>query len=409
MFSEDRQQFYCKVDHFWHDLYGEEYALFDIAFIDKKEAGVIHQASDRIGRIFFKIASLLRSVPDETLLEMGYPKEALAFLRLKVLQPESVISRLDLVKNSGTYKVIELNSDTPTFIKELFHVNGFVCEEFNAEDPNSGMAEKLSKAVRNSIFESAIKVGTQEPYIVFTAHKDNEEDRNTALYLQEIAGLPSRFIPLDQLQIEQGSGLYDNEGRRVDVLYRQTFPVENLISDEDQDGNQIGQWLLELVENGKLAVVNPPSAFLLQNKAVMAVIWGLHQERNSFFTEIEHEWIAEHFLPTYLEPAHFLKNNLAFVKKPVFGREGDTVQIFDEAGQLKSEDKEKSYTEYMSIYQEFIELPVIPFKAEKGERTGHQLVGSFLISGRNAAIGFRVGDAITNNLSYYLPIGIKKG
>ena len=52
--------------------------------------------------------------------------------------------------------------------------------------------------------------------------------------------------------------------------------------------NKIGLWLIELVAQNLLTMVNPPSAFLLQNKAVQAVIWGLHEEQNSFFSAEEH-------------------------------------------------------------------------------------------------------------------------
>ena len=100
--------------------------------------------------------------------------------------------------------------------------------------------------------------------------------------------------------------MFDEQGKKIDILYRQTFPIENLIMDVDFEGNKIGLWLLELVQVGKLAIINPPSAFLLQNKAVQAVIWGLHEENHPFFTEKEHSWIEEYFLPTFFEPEDFL-------------------------------------------------------------------------------------------------------
>src|SRR5690606_35848341 len=115
-----------QISNFWADLYGEEYALYDIAHIEKSELEHIRIASERIGAIFFKVCSLLREVPDRTLLEMGFPRETLSFIRLKTLASESVISRLDLIPAGKGYKCIEINADTPTFIKELFHVNGEV-------------------------------------------------------------------------------------------------------------------------------------------------------------------------------------------------------------------------------------------------------------------------------------------
>ncbi len=174
-------------------------------------------------------------MPDETLLKMGFPKETLSFLRLKTIPAESVISRLDLIPYGNSYKCIEINADTPTFIKELFCINGMVCKEFGVENPNKGMEYLLRKAIRDSINQST---NNQIPHIVFTAHEDHIEDRETVLYLQK--GVPSKFTPLHKLQIQKGVGLFDENGVKIDILYRQTFPIENLITDEDKEGNRIG-------------------------------------------------------------------------------------------------------------------------------------------------------------------------
>ena len=94
------------------------------------------------------------------------------------------------------------------------------------------------------------------------------------------------------------------------------------------------------------------------------------------------------------------------MKKPVFGREGDTVEIFNQDGELTDADKQQSYTAYAPVYQQYIEHPHISFHSEKGLQQGNVLVGSFLLNGKAAAIGYRVGGRITNNLSYYLPVGL---
>ncbi|WP_445491664.1 glutathionylspermidine synthase family protein [Niallia sp. 03133] len=407
-YQEKRKQFYSQLDSFWADLYNEEYALYDTAIIKKQELEQLHLASNRIGSIFFKIGKLLRQVPDQTLMEMGFPKETLAFLRVKTLSAESLISRLDLIPSGNGYKCIEINSDTPTFIKELFYVNGLVCKEFSVKNPNEHSDLFLSGQIRKAINELCDKQANQDPYIVFTAHEDNIEDRETVLYLQKITGLPSKFIPLHKVQIEKGVGLFDDEGNRIHLLYRQTFPIENLISDEDGKGNNIGLWLLELVEKGKLDIINPPSAFLLQNKAVQAVIWGLHMENHAFFTKEEHDWIEAYFLPTFLEPAYFLELGIPFVKKPAFGREGDTVEIYNTEGKLVHADSEKSYTDYLPVYQQYIEHPKATFSSEKGKQEGKLLIGSFLVNGKASAVGYRIGGTITNNLSYYLPMGLEE-
>lgn len=405
-YQKKRKHFFDQIEHFWPDLYDEEYALYDAYEMNPDFVQDVFTATKRIGSIFFKTAKLLRRADDEVLLEMGFPKGTLSFLRLALLPTESVISRLDLVQSGDKIKCLEINSDTPTFIKEVFYINGLICQEFGLVNPNYGMEHRLSNGMRTSINGSFGL--SKQPNLVFTAHADHLEDRNTALYLQQLCGLPAKFVPLHRLQIERGVGLFDEAGNGIDVLYRQTFPIENLIADQDDQGNPIGLWLLELVQLGKLKIINPPSAFLLQNKAVQAVIWGLHLENHSYFSEEEHQWIDEHFLPTYFEPDPFLETGQAFVKKPTFGREGDTVEIYDEAGNLQMADSQKSYTEYVPIYQKYIDLPTIPFSTEKGQRLGHMIIGSFLINGQPSGIGARVGNPITDNLSYFLPIGVLK-
>jgi glutathionylspermidine synthase len=97
------------------------------------------------------------------------------------------------------------------------------------------------------------------------------------------------------------------------------------------------------------------------------------------------------------------------VKKPAFGREGDTVKIFNKDGQLIYKDGQSSYSEYVPVYQKYVEHPTITFNCEKGKQDGQLLLGSFLLNGKPAALGYRVGGTITNNLSYYLPVGLFKG
>lgn len=399
-----RQQFYGRIEELWADLYGEAYALYDMKLVTQADVANIRLISERIGAIFFKIGSLLRKVPDETLLEMGFPRETLSFIRLYTLPVESVIARLDLIPYDDGYKCIEINADTPTFIKELFSINGLVCQEFNVENPNEGMEDILQKAILNSINSISKSTNQKSPHIVFTAHEDSIEDRETVRYLQK--GIPSsKFTPLHQLQIQKGVGLFDEDGLKIDILYRQTFPIESLIMDENEDGDPIGLWLLELIEKNKLSIINPPSSFLLQNKAVQAVIWGLHEEQHPFFMEEEHMWIEDYFLPTYLEPDYFIEKGLSYVKKPSFGREGDTVEIYNGQGLLIHADAHKSYMRYVPIYQQFIEQPKMTFNSEKGKRQGRLLLGCFLLNGQSAALGYRIGGMITDNLSYYLPVG----
>jgi glutathionylspermidine synthase len=418
-----RQHFYQHIPNFWHDLYGMEYALFDIKEETAEQVQRIRFATERIGHLFYKTAPLLRQLDDKTLLHLGFPIESLTYVRFQSIPYESVIARLDLAVTDDEVKLLELNADTPTFIKETFFVNGKVCEAFGMKNPNEGCEQTLQiairKAIKNAFFSLQKK---KQPHVVFASHGDHEEDRLTTLYLQELYGWQSQYMSLDQLRIvsepvaengevvlERGLYVYDLHGRKIDVLYRQTYPIEHLVNDEDPvTSEKVGQMLMKLVEENELAVLNPPSAFLLQSKAVMALIWGLHEEQHPFYTEEEHTWIHTYFLPAYLDDDIFKQQGVFYVKKPSFGREGDTVEIYKGTGEKVVEDMHKTYHDSLPVYQKFIELPTTTVQTEQGEKTVNYMYGCFLINGRASAMGIRAGRQITDNESYFLPMGIRK-
>lgn len=418
--TDIRKQFYENIDSFWHDLYDEEYALYDIKVEKAEKIKQVKTAADRVGHVFFKTAHLLRALDDETLQSLGFPKEVLPYIRLQTMEVETVISRIDFIVNESGIKVMELNADTPTFIKELFHVNRRVCKQFGLHDPNQKEEEHLSRVLKEAIFKAYEKLGkTTYPHIVFSSHGDHEEDKWTTMYLMEQANVKARYEPLDKLRIvdkpihEQGglileSGLYDTTGQKIDVLYRQTYPIEHLVNDRDPVTDEgVGEMLLKLVKDKQLAIINPPSAFLLQSKAIQVVIWGLYEQKHPFFTKEEHEWIYTYFLPTYLEEDVFIKSQKPYVKKPSFGREGDTVEIYEGSGKKVAEDAQKTYEDEVPVYQQFLELDIAEIVTEKGKQTAHIMYGCFLLNGRPSAVGIRAGNQITDNASYYLPIGLK--
>ncbi|WP_044748414.1 glutathionylspermidine synthase family protein [Bacillus alveayuensis] len=419
--KERREQFYKRMEGFWPDLYNVEYALFDYYALTKDEAAAILNVTNRIGHIYRKTARLLRKLPDETLQLLGFRTEAVPYLRLSVLPQETVIARADLAYIGGEFRLIELNADTPTFIRETFDINERVAREFRTQSPNTGAAARLALALKSAIEQSFCALrGNRKPYVVFTSHEDHIEDKETVRYLQRLSGMEAAYVPLHQLRLiaedirlNDGSilkrGLYDHEGKRIDVLYRQTYPLEHLLDDRAPDGEKVGQLLLQLWKEREVALINPPSAFLLQSKAVQALIWNLHEEENSFFTEEEHSWISQHFLPTYLDEEYFLAKKQTYVQKPAFGREGDTVVIKNEEGTPIVADSQQTYVNETPVYQQYVSLPEAVVKTVKGYENVKLLHTCFLINGKAMGIGLRAGGIITNNLSYYLPVMIEKG
>lgn len=418
-FSKERNRVYKEIPYFFPDLEGEEYALLDIYSQPKEYWEEVRTAATAVGSIYTKIAPLLRTVENSTLLQLGFPAETHEYIKVKSIPQEYIIGRLDFIVHDSNIKLLEFNSDTPTFIKETFQANSFLCTHFGQSNPNEGAEDLLHLEMRKAIaacWDMLNKSGT--PKIVFTSHSDHLEDKWTTRYLQEQLRLPSEYVSLSDLKIitepitEDGithePGLFTPSFERIDILYRQTYPIEHLVNDVDPNsGEHVGEALMRLVEMNQLMILNPPSAFLLQSKAVQALIWGLHEEK-TFFSEDEHAIIHRYFLPTYLEPDPFIHHNQSYVKKPCFGREGDTVEIFNGLGEKTNEEPMKTYTDSLPVYQQYYPLPKTTIMTTVGEKQVHLMLGCFLLNRQASAIGIRGGGEITNNESYFLPVGIQE-
>lgn len=401
-YANKRRQFYARYPDFWSDLYGGEYGLYHVFSITEQTHKLLQIATERMGKVFFKTANLLRSLEDHQLLELGFPAASLPFIRMKTLFPETVIARFDFAFTNNVVKMLEFNSDTPTFIVECFHINGRVCSEFGFLDPNENQERLLSSGITRAVLEAA--KGKNKPNVVFTAHHDHMEDWNTTRYLSQLCQVKNKVVPMSELRISNGV-LLDSDGTEIDVLYRQTYPLEHLLEDRDPEtGDLVGIELLQLVMEGRISIVNPVSAFLLQPKSIQCLIWGL-AEAGAFYTVEEQQWIKEYMLPSYLEADPFLGTD-SYVKKPSFGREGDTITIWDKNTHLEVKNSFETYKEELPVFQSYVPLPVVPLETEKGVEELSYVFGSFLIAGKPSSIGIRAGGKITGNESYYLPVGI---
>lgn len=135
--------------------------------------------------------------------------------------------------------------------------------------------------------------------IVFAAHSDHEEDKWTTMYLKELLGLRSQYMDFNELQLIEepivenqkvvlSRGLYDKYGEKIDVLYRQTYPIEHLLNDEDPiTKEKVGQMLMKLIEQQEVTVVNPPSAFFYSNRRRLWHLFGGYTKSDIHFIRLK--------------------------------------------------------------------------------------------------------------------------
>ena len=407
-YEEMREQLYgpLRPVFSWDWMDGLEYGLAGMHYITQEFRQEIAFATEALGAIYAKTVRAVQSADETLLRELGIPKEVLPTIRVLV-EPEivTVIGRFDFVQTTVGLKMIEFNADTPTSIVEAFFANAKVCNFFNAIDPNNGTEGHIREA-----FERIVKtykdLGYATDSIVFSALDWHDEDRDTVKYLLDQSGLIAQFVGLKDLRVykDRLCALLEDQLVPIDVWYR-LHALEKLAEDSDEsDEYPTGAHVLDLVSRGKLAMINPPSAFVAQTKALQSLIWNLH-EKGEFYTQQEHQIIEKYMLPTYMEN-QFL-NKVPYVTKPIFGREGGAVSLFEANGQVVEQDKEPLYWDQLMVYQKRVEMEEVESNTMSERYRGRLLWGSFLIGGKASAISARIGERITGNLSYFLPTGIK--
>lgn len=408
-----RGTFYAPYkDTFFADFPDLEYALYDALVIPKEKIEEIRFASQMLWGIFERVAKQLPNLPREQLLVLGIREEMLPYISLDYLQQMAVLARFDFIcTEDGRIKCIELNGDTPFLVQETFEMNEKLCGEFGVENPND--TQQFIKAMSQALFHAVHyinKTGTPKVVITGKEAEDDFEEYCQVKYIQSVLPFEVEYVPIKELIIfTEGEmrGLYTPALEKIDVLYRPAHPIEFLLDDVAEDEDRIGLHLLDLVKERELAIINAPSAYLMQTKILLWLIWDRRND-DMLFTKREQAVIKRYMLPTFLTEQPFKQAERPFVKKPVFSREGNTVEIFRPDGSVAAASPNRHYTDNLYLYQEFVQMPEIDIQLKEGLFKKKWLVGSFIAGGKACGLACRVGNEITEWDSHWLAIGYEK-
>jgi len=409
-YRRSRLKFFARYGARWPETLADEFDLLAPCELGRAEADEILNATASLARIYGRAAQLLRRLSDGALLQMGVPGYLLPTVRRTIPgMADCVIGRFDLARTEHGYKLLEFNADVPGFLVEAFSVNTAVCRHAGKEDPNECGERDLVQALTEAVQAGIKYVGRIEgehANVVVTSGGRYPRDRAMAEYLcRLLEAFPAQYAPIESLGIDAG-GLYDPSGSRIHVLYR--FFRLQLIRNElfrprgTSVEPEMGGLVLRFVERRRLAIINPPFSFLLQSKALQAVIWNLF-ESGQYFAEDERRLIERYMLPTYLDPP---PDNTAYVVKPVYGAEGDTVKVVTPAGGVVGQSVYTSYSDQLMVYQKYVDLMPSEMMTEYGPRTLHVVTSCFLLAGKPSGICMRAGEAITDESAWVLPVCI---
>jgi len=417
-YREWRRSYYDRFPAFWAALPGveqEEYAVLGALEVTPEQVRELRTAAARLYQLLQRQANVLQWADKSALLDIGIPPCAIPYCQIVIPRmPGTMCGRFEFALTEQGPKLLELNAETPTFVVELFQMNSKFCADFGLIDPNQHARMQLSRAVHASIQAGIAWLKPRlwrRASVVFSAYADIKEEHNTVEFYRQLLGPARRFAyhtsfcRLEDLRVTDDC-LLDADGRQIDVIYKM-YPTEYLIEDCAPDGTPVGLRLLDLVRRRRLAVLNPPSAFVLQSKALMALLWTAHRAHSELFTSEEHAWLEQYLLPTYFA-AHDLQEASNFtgsyVAKPVYGREGASIAIH-QGSEILEKSPDDLYDDQLMIYQQHVPLPRTTIPTEMGPTEVNLVHNCFVVAGEPSAIGIRGSrKLILDNDAYFIPV-----
>lgn len=369
----------------WADMEGEAYWLDQAVALRRDVYTELELASAKLWLVFDRAVRFVWGRHDLYAM-IGIPEMLWNVLDTMELNPEGLLSRYArfdfALSNEGEIKLLELNADTPTGYVEAAAATPWLCAQLGLDSPNVRMKENVAAAWAEEMPDTAACV----------SYGSHLEDSGTIEMLVRHSGLDMVCTDCLELWVDEGM-LKDGDDRTIERLFA-LYPKEWMAVD---DG---GEALAYAIESGRLQLFNPIHAILLQSKGLQALIWGLYELELLFDAE-EREAIGTYMLPTYNKAVF----DGSFVSKSMFGREGGSVILYNDDGELEEKDEDGFDTSQLFplVYQKRAELARV--RLESGEF--HLLIGMFVINGTPSGLLGRAGGLITGNASHFVAIGVK--
>ena len=341
-------------------VYWGEDAYYELS---AAEADAIERATDELHERCLDTVD--RVIRDRRYAELGLDALSIELVeRSWAARAPSLYGRLDLAFGpDGVPKLLEYNADTPTSLLEAAVVQWMWRSECLPDaDQASGIHDQLIARWR----ELGSRVG---PVVHFSSVED-VEDEMTVGYLRDTAqqaGLQTIGLPMSSIGWDRNRRtLVDLEGRAIRSLFK-LYPWEGLVLDE------LAPVLAEL----DVTWLEPAWKMILSNKAILPILWELSPGHpNLLAASREAGCVGD-----------------AWVRKPLFGREGANVTIAAPGVDVTTDGP---YVDRGWVYQAYADL---------GEHAGMRpVIGAWLVGDRAAGIGIRETPGhVTNNTARFVP------
>jgi glutathionylspermidine synthase len=143
----------------------------------------------------------------------------------------SLYGRFDLAYDgNGPAKLLEFNADTPTSIYETAYFQWLWLENMIEAGKLPAGSDQFNR-LHEALVERFAQILTPGSLLHFSSDADHVEDRQTVLYLEDLAGqagLATEFVAIDKIGIDEGGEFADDKGNRIGALFK-LYPWEDIM------------------------------------------------------------------------------------------------------------------------------------------------------------------------------------
>jgi len=277
----------------------------------------------------------------------------------------TIYGRFDLAYDGQSPpKLLEYNADTPTSVLEAAVIQWYWLQDvFPGRTQFNTIHERLLEAWQTLRSEMSERM-------YFASVAEAIEDYMNVSYLRDVAiqaGFDTAHIHVEDIGWDAGRHVFTDLDEQPIRHCFKLYPWEWMQREE------FGPHLVE----DTCRWLEPPWKALLSNKALLPILWELSPS-------------SPYLVEARFEPLE----GGDFVQKPIFGREGANVQVFEQGRLLLKTD---GPYDGPSVYQQVCTLP-------RCDGRHFACIGSWIVNGWACGIGIREDESpIIGNLSRFVP------
>jgi len=366
----------------WHtDSDKSSYLTDSLVVISEHEANAYYDATNELYEMFIKAAQYV--IDHNLFYEIGIPFNLIELIKISWQSDVHwhLYGRFDFAGgiDGKSIKLLEFNADTPTALFETAVVQWAMLKKNQHDEAMqfNGVYEALLENFKRLVtLEESIET-FDERYegwgFLFSSIRGDVEEENTVKLLQYIAteaGYVTQFAYVDEVEFDSEAGIFFG-GEKYELWFK-LIPWEDIAIEESEFAMLLG----DIIGGQHAIIFNPAYTLLFQSKGILKVLWDLYPNH-----------------PLLLESSFEPLPQIQQVKKPFFGREGESVTILDVDGRT-IEGGFGIYDNHKMLYQAYTELPT--------DVHGESYQAGVFFAYEACGVGFRKGGKILNNTSKFV-------